>query len=87
VQHGIANGSAELSGRKKRRYDPETERIGNISVSSAPFSFFAPPSQWSNINGLVILDPYVVSSGALPTGYQMALGSLYGAPVFIGYMP
>ena len=48
----------------------------NIAYTSVFPNFFAPPSQWSNINGLVILDPYVVSSGAL-----------YGAPVFIGYMP
>lgn len=59
----------------------------NIAYTSVFPNFFAPPSQWANIKGLVILDPYVVSSGALPTGYQMALGSLYGAPVFIGYMP
>lgn len=59
----------------------------NIAYTSVFPNFFAPPSQWANIEGLVILDPYVVSSGALPTGYQMALGSLYGTPVFIGYMP
>lgn len=44
-------------------------------------NFFAPPSQWANIKGFIVLDPYTVSSGALPTGYQVAQGSMYGMPI------
>ena len=59
----------------------------NIAYTSVFPNFFAPPQpmvqhQWPGDPG-----SYVVSSGALPTGYQMALGSLYGAPVLLGYMP
>lgn len=50
----------------------------NIAQTSVYPNYFAPPSQWANMKGLAMLDPYTVSSGALPTGYQIAIGSIYG---------
>lgn len=56
----------------------------NIAQTTVFPNFFAPPSQWINIEGFIALDPYTVSSGALPTGYQNAMASMYGMP-FYGY--
>ncbi|WP_289026757.1 hypothetical protein [uncultured Flavonifractor sp.] len=54
----------------------------NIAQTTVFPNFFAPPSQWSNMQGFTALDPYSVSSGALPTGYQVAQNSMYfGMPV------
>lgn len=54
----------------------------NIAQTTVFPNYFAPPSQWSNMKGFVLLDPYTVSSGALPTGYQVAVGSLNGMTVY-----
>lgn len=56
----------------------------NIAQTSVFPNYFAPPSQWINIEGFTALDPYTVNSGALPTGYQIALGSMYGMSYY-GY--
>lgn len=55
----------------------------NIAQTSVFPNFFAPPSQWINIDGFIALDPYTVSSGALPTGYQVTQNSVYyGVPYY-----
>ena len=56
----------------------------NIAQTTVFPNYFAPPSQWSNMKGFVLLDPYTVSSGALPTGYQVNMGSMYTMS-FYGY--
>ena len=57
----------------------------NIAQTSVFPNFFAHPSQWINIDGFIALDPYTVSSGALPTGYQVTQNSVYYGVPYYGY--